>query len=75
METIKLDSQKSVYELCASHPDVADILAEIGFKDVKIPGMLPTAGRVMTIPKASKAKRIEMETIKAAFLRHGYELE
>ena len=73
MEMIKLDSSKSVYELCTEHPDI-DILVEIGFKDIKIPGMLTTAGRIMTIPKGAKAKRIDMEDIREAFRRHGYEL-
>jgi len=74
MELIKLDSSKSVYELCTAHPEVADILVGIGFKDIKIPGMLTTAGRIMTIPKGAKIKRIEMEAIREAFRRHGYEL-
>jgi hypothetical protein len=74
MELIKLDSSKTVYELCTEHPDVVDILVGIGFKDIKIPGMLATAGRIMTIPKGARAKRIDMENIREAFRRHGYEL-
>lgn len=75
MEPIKLDSSKSVYELCTAYPEVADILVEVGFKDIKIPGMLATAGRIMTIPKGAKVKRIDMEDIRQAFRKHGYELE
>jgi hypothetical protein len=75
MDIKKLDMTKSVYELCTGNPEVADILAEIGFKDIKIPGMLTTAGRFMTIAKASKIKGISIEAIKKVFEQHGYELE
>jgi hypothetical protein len=75
MDMKKLDSTKSVYELCTANPDVADILAEIGFKDIKKPGMLQTAGRFMTIPKSVKMKGFDPETVKQVFERHGYEIE
>jgi len=75
MDLKRLDSKKSVYELCTANSDVADILAEIGFKDIKIPGMLTTAGRIMTIPKAAKIKGFDFDSIRQVFKLHGYELE
>jgi hypothetical protein len=75
MEVVRLDSKKSVYELCSADPVIADILDEIGFKDIKKPGMLPTAGRFMTIPKAAKLKGFNLEDIRQVFLQHGYDLE
>ncbi len=42
---------KTVYELCSKDPEVAVVLAEIGFTDITKPGMLQTAGRFMTFRK------------------------
>ncbi len=74
MERIKLDLKDSVYELCKIHPDIIDILINLGFKDIIKPGMLQTAGRVMTIPKGAASKKIDMEVIRQAFLEKGYEV-
>ena len=35
MERIKLDLKDSVYELCKIHPDIIDILINLGFKDIR----------------------------------------
>ena len=69
-----IDFNKTVYELCSENEKVAEILAEIGFKDITKPGMLNTAGRFMTIPKGSKAKGFELELVKKEFIKNGYEI-
>lgn len=71
----KIDLNKTVYELCSENPQIANILAEIGFKDITKPGMLNTAGRFMTIHKGAAMKKIEIEVIKQAFLENGYEIK
>ena len=70
-----IDINKTVYELCSENPQIATILAEIGFKDVTKPGMLNTAGRFMTIHKGAAMKKIEIEVIKQTFLENGYEMK
>lgn len=75
MELRKIDPKKTVFELCRENPDVAEILAEIGFKDIRTPGMLNTAGRIMTIPKAARIKGIDYHAIRQVFRMHGYEIE
>ena len=70
----RLDLTKSVYELCNEYPELPNILAEIGFKDIIKPGMLPTVGRFMTIPKGAAAKKIDMNIIKGTLMDHGYEV-
>ena len=67
-----IDLSKTVYELCSSDSEVANILKEIGFQDITKPGMLGTAGRFMTIPKGATMKKIPLETIKESFKNHGY---
>ena len=74
MERIKLNLTDSVYELCKIHPDIIDILINLGFEDIIKPGMLQTAGRVMTIPKGAAVKKIDMVKIQQAFLEKGYEV-
>lgn len=70
-----IDFNKTVYELCKENENVAEILAEIGFKDITKPGMINTAGRFMTIPKGAKAKGFNIEEIKKQFIKRGYEIK
>jgi hypothetical protein len=70
-----IDLNKTVYELCSDNQAVAEILAEIGFKDITKPGMINTAGRFMTIPKGAKAKGFDIDDIKKEFIKRGYEIK
>jgi hypothetical protein len=70
-----IDLRKTVYELCSENENVADILSELGFKDITKPGMINTAGRFMTIPKGAKAKGFNIEEIKKEFIKRGYEIK
>lgn len=74
MKNYKIDMDKSVYQLCKEEPKIKEILNEIGFVDIMKPGMLNTAGRVMTLRKGSVMKKIGLEDIKSTFYKHGYEL-
>jgi hypothetical protein len=74
MEEKIIDFKKTVYELAKDDDNVKNILAETGFKDILKPGMLATAGRFMTIPKGAAFKKIDLDTIKGAFLAHGYKI-
>ena len=55
MEHKTISLRQSVYALCAQYPEIREILAEIGFRDITKPGMLETAVRFMTIPKGAAA--------------------
>ena len=72
MEEKTIDLSKSVYELSNQHPEIIDILKELGFQDITKPGMLSTVGRCMTIPKGAAAKKIDLASIKNAMLGHGF---
>ena len=75
MESMIIDLSQTVYELCMKDPEVVDILAELGFRDIARPGMLATAGRFMTIPKGARLKGIQVDDIKAAFISRGYQVK
>ncbi|ETT71998.1 hypothetical protein C173_15549 [Paenibacillus sp. FSL R7-277] len=71
-KALKLD--ESVFELVTRHPEVVEIMVELGFRDIAKPGMLQTAGRLMTLSKGMKLKKIELETVRLAFQQHGFEI-
>jgi hypothetical protein len=70
-----LDLGSSVHALVLQYPEVAEILAGLGFTDIVKPGMLNTAGRFMTIPKGAKMKGIDTDTIRQRFREKGYTLK
>lgn len=72
---LTIDLSKSVYEICREHPDIVEIMKELGFESIASPGMLNTAGRFMTIPKGASMKNISMDRIKEAFHNKGYEIQ
>ncbi|WHH57788.1 DUF1858 domain-containing protein [Petroclostridium sp. X23] len=70
-----IDLSKSVHEICKDHPDIIQIMKELGFESIANAGMLNTAGRFMTIPKGASIKNIPMDKIKEAFDRRGYKIK
>ena len=73
MEKI-LDLNKSVASLVKEYPEVADIMAELGFTEIKNPAMLASVGRIMNLKKGSQMKKIPMEEIVRAFREKGFEI-
>ncbi|WP_287586366.1 DUF438 domain-containing protein [Mogibacterium sp.] len=69
-----LDMKKSVYDLATEFPEVIDIMVTLGFRDISNPVALNTMGRVMTIPKGSKIKGIDMTSVIAMFEDKGFEI-
>ena len=72
---IKIQSDASVYDLVTEYPEIQEIMADLVFKDIVKPGMLQTAGRVMTLKKGAALKKIDWETMKDTFKKNGFELE
>jgi hypothetical protein len=69
-----IDLNKTLYELSKEDPQIIEIMMELGFQDIRKPGVLQTAGRVMTIPKGAAMKKMDMEIIKQAFRKNGYDI-
>lgn len=70
----KIISTEKIYDIINKYPDVVDIMVELGFKDIVKPGMLATAGKVMTVEKGAKMKNIPFEDIVKVFNEHGYSI-
>ena len=69
-----LDLDKSVASLVKEYPEVADIMHELGFTEIKNPAMLASVGRIMNLKKGSQMKKIPMEAIIRAFREKGFEV-
>ena len=67
-----LDLKKTVAELVEENPEVSEIMAEIGFKEITNPVALNVMGRIMTIPRGAAVKGIDLAKVIAAFEEHGY---
>jgi hypothetical protein len=70
-----IDFNKTVNELCTEDPFVIEVMKEIGFEQITKPGMLQTAGRVMTIAKGARMRGIGLHKIKQTFEKHGYSVK
>ena len=71
MEKI-IDLNKTVYELVQEHPELVEIMAELGFASITNPAMLKTAGRIMTLPKGAAMEGKDLEEIKVELTKRGY---
>ena len=69
-----LDLDKSVASLVKEYPEVADIMANLGFTEIKNPAMLASVGRIMNLKKGSQMKKIPLEEIVRAFREKGFEI-
>ena len=69
-----LDLDKSVASLVKEYPEVSDIMANLGFTEIKNPAMLASVGRIMNLKKGSQMKKIPMEEIVRAFREKGFEI-
>lgn len=71
----KLDLSRSVHELVTEYPELADILYNLGLKDIKNPNMFNSVAKLMTIPKGAKMRGIPMEKVIFALMSNGFTLE
>ena len=71
---INISSNDSLYKVISEHPDIKEIMVELGFKDIVKPGMLQSMGRIMTINKGCTVKKININLAKEVFAKHNYNL-
>ena len=70
-----IDFNTPIKQLADKYPDFEQIMYDTGFTRIKIPGLLKTVGRVMTIKLGAQAMNINLEKIKKAFELKGYRVE
>ena len=74
MENKRIDLSRSVHALCTEYPELLEVMKDLGFKDIVMPGMLSTAGRIMTIPKGAAMKKINMNVIIERLKSEGFDV-
>ena len=74
MGTKRIDLCRSVYALCTEYPELLEMMRDLGFKDIVTPGMLSTAGRIMTIPKGAAMKKIDLNVIIERLKSEGFDV-
>ena len=70
---IQLNIDAKLYDLSTQYPKIVDIMDELGFHEIKVAGMLQTAGRMVTIPVGAKMKHIDWDEIVRVFDANGFE--
>ena len=73
MKMIKLDKEAKLFDLATQYPEIVDLMDELGFHEIKMPGMLQTAGRMATIPMGAQMKHIDWNEIVEVFAAAGFE--
>ncbi len=68
----EIDLRKSVFALTELHPEIIEIMRNLGFKDIGNPVVRRTAGKMMTIPMGCKMKGIAMDDIVKELEKQGY---
>lgn len=69
-----IDFSVPIKKLAEEYPDFVQIMYDAGFTRIKIPGLLATVGRVMTIPLGAQAMKLDLGQIKKAFEDKGYKV-
>ncbi|WP_108831193.1 DUF438 domain-containing protein [Aedoeadaptatus coli] len=72
--TKKLDLNKTVFELTQQYPELVDIMAGLGFTEITKKSMLHSVGKMMTIPKGAKMKKISMIDVVTTLMRNGFDI-
>ena len=58
-----IDLSKPVAQTLKEHPEVKDILVDLGFKPLAKPAMLNTVGKVTSLKAGSKLAKIPLDTV------------
>ena len=69
-----IDFSVPIKKVADEYPDFIQIMYECGLPRIKIPGLLSTVGRVMTIPLGAQAMKIDLDKVKQAFEDKGYKV-
>ena len=70
IKEINIDNTLS--NIINEYPELLDILYECGFTQIKIPGMLQTAGRFMTLRSGCELRKIELERLKEILILNSF---
>jgi len=70
-----LSDKITIYKLTKECEETLAIMKDLGFEDIVKPGMLQTAGRIMTLKKGCEFRKIDYDLAKENFLKVGIKFE
>ena len=70
-----IDLNNYVYQIVKDHPEVLDLLVELGFKPLKNPAMLNTVGRTTNLKQGAKLIGIDPTDIIQQLKWNGYDIK
>lgn len=62
----------SLYEILNQYPELIDVFYDFGFTQIKLPGMIQTAGRFMTLRQGCELRKLNINTLIDTLLINGY---
>lgn len=71
----ELDLSKTIYELAKNDSEFINHMVTLGFEGVVEGVTLQTVGRVMTLRKGAKVKKIPIEEVVDYFKKQGYNIK
>ena len=73
LKEISLD--QTLNDLVIKYPELYDILYDFGFTQIKIPGMLETAGRFMTLRMGCELRKLDLTKLTSLLNELGYTIK
>lgn len=71
----QIDGNRIVYDLVTEHPDLKEILVNIGLTPLSNDAMLLTVGRMMSLNDGIKQIDVSREELKKALSKANYQLK
>ncbi|BDD40991.1 MULTISPECIES: DUF1858 domain-containing protein [Streptococcus] len=69
-----IDLNLPVADIISQHPEVKELLIDLGFKPLANPAMLHTVGKVTSLKTGSKMTKIPLERIQQVLEYNGYDV-
>ena len=73
IKEINLD--QTLLSIVSQYPELIDLLYDLGFTQIKVPGMLQTAGRFMTLRNGCELRKIDVNVLSIELKKNGYEIK
>ncbi|MGD9642449.1 MAG: DUF1858 domain-containing protein [Elusimicrobiales bacterium] len=69
------DLNKTLYDLTTEHPELIEVLFELGFMGAKNPVMRETHGKQMTVKAGCDHLGLDLKQVEAALKAKGYNVK
>jgi hypothetical protein len=71
----QIDLNKNVHDLTEQHPELIEILKEMGFLGLTNPIMRATMGKVTSIAQGCKKMGMDLDEVKRVLKEKGFEIK